>query len=134
MSGIDEVCLVSSDPELLKAHIRGLIRRKRLEHSARDSEESVPSSLSALRAPEREPPASLFEAVVVKSGLSSAHGPSTIARACKRAGVDGPMMTPNDLERALPAILQVLSLFVSSGEAERRVASIAELTRSFPRA
>ncbi|MBM7114562.1 response regulator [Archangium primigenium] len=73
-------------------------------------------------------PGSLFDAVVARCGLSPVIAPSTMTRACRKAGVEPQMLTPVSLARALPTIRDMLSIFLDAQELERRVHSIQLLT------
>jgi DNA-binding response OmpR family regulator len=72
----------------------------------------------------------LFERVISLCGLPFVIGPSTLERACKRAGVDAKTMSPGDLRRALPEIRETLALFLPRDEAERRAEALASLAAS----
>jgi hypothetical protein len=69
----------------------------------------------------------LFERVISVCGLPFVIGPSTLERACSRAGVDAKTMSPGDLRRALPEIRETLALFLPRDEAERRAEALASL-------
>jgi DNA-binding response OmpR family regulator len=75
-------------------------------------------------------PGSLLERVAAVSGLSRVIAPSTVTRACERAGVDAQSMSRADLRRALPELRQVLSLFVPPGELASRMQAIEALAGS----
>ena len=79
-------------------------------------------------APTAAVPGSLFDAVVARCGLSPVIAPSTMTRACRKAGVEPQMLTPVSLARALPTIRDMLSIFLDAQELERRVHSIQLLT------
>jgi DNA-binding response OmpR family regulator len=72
----------------------------------------------------------LFEQVAIASGLSRMVGRPAVERACRRAGADPSRMTAADLQRALPAIGQVLRAFLSPEVAEQRLSEITRLARS----
>jgi hypothetical protein len=91
----------------------------------------VPSSQHAGAGPGSAPAAgSLFDQVVAASGLSSVIGPSTIVRACLRAGIEPRSMSPEDLHRALPAIHETLRLFLTEEDSNRGIAAISQLARA----
>lgn len=73
------------------------------------------------------PPSSLLAEVIAASGLSAVIGPSTIARACRRAGVEAETLTPSGLVQALPALKETLRVFLPTHEYEQRVAAIMVL-------
>ncbi|OJH40681.1 response regulator [Cystobacter ferrugineus] len=75
---------------------------------------------------------SLFDAVVARCGLSPVIAPSTMTRACRKAGVDPQLLTPVSLARVLPTIRDMLSIFLDAQEVERRVHSIQLLTQGGP--
>lgn len=77
-------------------------------------------------------PASLFDAVVARCGLSPVIAPSTMTRACRKAGVEPQLLTPVSLVRVLPTIRDMLSIFLDAQEVERRVQSIQQLTQGSP--
>ena len=78
------------------------------------------------------PPASLFDAVVARCGLSPVIAPSTMTRACRKAGVEPQLLTPVSLVRVLPTIRDMLSIFLDPQEVERRIHSIQLLTQGAP--
>lgn len=131
-AGVDEFVVKSPELALLKVRVRALLRRKRFEHEGRGSGEWAPeSSTHAVSSRLTEIPRdSLLHRVVMESGLSAVIGPTTIARACRRVGVDAKTMSPSDLARALPTIRETIRLFLTPEETERRVRAIATLTKS----
>ena len=131
-AGVDEFVVKSPELELLKVRLRALLRRRRSEPDLRPfltAEEPPPVSSGLWHKSDEVPAGSLLHRVVMKSGLSSLIGPSTIARACRRAGVDAKSMSADDLIRAMPAIKDTLVMFLSREEAERRGEAIAALAR-----
>ena len=76
------------------------------------------------------PPGSLLYHVAIGSGIASVIGPTTVARACKRAGVDVSASSPATLERALPALRDTLRLFLREPETDRRIQKMADLLRA----
>jgi DNA-binding response OmpR family regulator len=129
-AGVDEFVVKSPELELLKVRLRALLRKKRCEAEARDSgAPSGPASSGLWRQHDAFPTDSLLYRVVTQSGLSSLIGPSTIARACQRAGVDARTMKPSDLMQAMPAIRSTLCMFLAPDEADRRAEAIAALAR-----
>ncbi|HZF51325.1 MAG TPA: response regulator [Polyangiaceae bacterium] len=134
-AGVDLFVVKSPELELLKVRVRGLLRRKRGEGpESRDAREAPKSRTisGSWRRPDDLPRETLLDRVVLESGLSSVIAPTTIARACKRVGVDAKTMSPSDLARALPMIRDTLSTFLPPEEAELRVRAIASLTRGSP--
>lgn len=73
---------------------------------------------------------SLFDALVARCGLSPVIAPSTMTRACRKAGVEPQLLTPASLARALPSIRDMLHIFLDAQEAERRIQSIQALAES----
>jgi DNA-binding response OmpR family regulator len=137
LAGVDEFVVKSPELELLRVRLRSLLRKKRLEHmNGGGPAEAPPPATGAARSSRRHADAderaiaTLFDRVIGVCGLPYVIGPSTIERACKRAGVDAKTMSPGDLWRALPAIRDTLSLFFPREEAERRVEAIASLART----
>lgn len=135
-AGADEFALKSPALEHVRVRLRALLRRRRPSThspSSPELEEAAPSTVGSRRATAKANEAnagkldSLFSQAVAASGLSHVIGPSTIERACKRAGVDARTMSPADLERALPALRDTLSMFLTRDETERRVAALAAL-------
>jgi DNA-binding response OmpR family regulator len=104
-------------------------------HPPGDVPAPKPSSPQGKRldSPHEESIKTLFERVISLCGLPFVIGPSTLERACKRAGVDAKTMSPGDLRRALPEIRETLALFLPRDEAERRAEALASLAAS-PRA
>jgi DNA-binding response OmpR family regulator len=70
---------------------------------------------------------SLLGEVVAASGLSAMLGPSTVARACRRAGVEPETLTTAGLVQALPALRETLRVFLPAHEYEQRIAAITAL-------
>lgn len=74
---------------------------------------------------------SLFERVVIESGLASVIATSVVTRACRRAGVAYPeQLTRVELIRMLPELEKTLSVFLSPHEVCERMADILKFTRS----
>jgi DNA-binding response OmpR family regulator len=132
-AGVDEFVMKSPELELLKVRLRALLRKRRSEPDLRPTlaaaEDPGPLSSGMWHRSDEVPVGSLLHRVVMKSGLSSLIGPSTIVRACRRAGVDARSMTAEDLIRAMPAIKDTLVMFLSREEAEVRSEAIASLAR-----
>jgi CheY-like chemotaxis protein len=78
------------------------------------------------------PAGSLLYRAVVQSGIAAVIGPVTVARACKRAGVDVTTSAPWALQKAVPAIRDMLGLFLTESETTRQVRKMEELLRSLP--
>src|SRR5262245_57599865 len=127
--GVDEFVIKSPEMTSLKVQLRGLLRRVRRAERARE----LPRAPSAggLGAPSVRP-GSLLEKVVAASGLSSVIGPTTIGRACRRAGVEPTSMTQGDLHRALPEIEDTLRVFFTGEERRQRFEAITALAREGP--
>jgi CheY-like chemotaxis protein len=95
------------------------------------SGELPPSSVGSVWRHQSEVPVgSLLFKASVQSGIAFVLGPLTVARACKRAGVDCGASSAATLEQALPAIRDTLRLFLSEGETESRIGKLASLLRS----
>jgi DNA-binding response OmpR family regulator len=127
-AGADDFVVKSPQLDVLRVRLRGALRRK-------TEDLPVPVPVSERRHPMASAAASaatLFEQVVIASGLSDLIGPGAIHRACRRAGVDPGTMTAADLQRALPAIRAVLSVFHPDDEATRRAEMVQALARSTP--
>jgi DNA-binding response OmpR family regulator len=94
-----------------------------------EAPEPRPSSPRSKRpeGPEEESIKTLFDRVISLCGLPFVIGPSTLERACKRAGVDAKTMSLGDLRRALPEIRETLALFLPRDEAEKRAEALASL-------
>jgi CheY-like chemotaxis protein len=75
------------------------------------------------------PQGSLLYRAAIASGIASVIGPTTVARACKRAGVDVGASSPSTLERALPALRDTLRLFLREADTERRIQKMAEILK-----
>jgi hypothetical protein len=73
--------------------------------------------------------ATLFEALVARCGLSPVIAPSTMTRACRKAGVEPQTLTPASLTKALPSIRDMLNIFLDAQEAERRIQAIQALAQ-----
>jgi len=72
----------------------------------------------------------LFNELVARCGLSPVIAPSTMTRACRKAGVEPQLLNPVTLAKALPTIRDMLHIFLDAQEAERRIQSIQALTES----
>jgi DNA-binding response OmpR family regulator len=92
-------------------------------HSAREPAPAVPA------APKTAGGSAFFDEVVARSGLSPVIAPTTIARACRRAGVDPQMLNPVSLERALPSIRHTLAIFLDEKEVEKCMVAFNTLIR-----
>jgi DNA-binding response OmpR family regulator len=92
-------------------------------HSAREPVSAVPA------APKTAGGSAFFDEVVARSGLSPVIAPTTIARACRRAGVDPQMLNPVSLERALPSIRHTLAIFLDEKEVEKCMVAFNTLIR-----
>lgn len=132
-AGVDEFVVKSPELEQLKHRVRALLRKKRAESEPRDSrppDDRLSRPGAGMWGKQAEVPRdSLLFRVVTESGLSNVIGPTTIARACKRVGVDARTMTPHDLKRALPAIQDTLRLFLPPEETDVRMRAIASLVK-----
>lgn len=129
-AGANELIVKSTELQLIKVRLRSLLKQEQGETGSGDRPSSPASAANTLwRTQEDVPRGSLLYRVVMKSGLSSLLGPSTIARACQRAGVDPRTMTAVELVRALPSIRETLSMFLTREEAKLRSDAITELAR-----
>lgn len=70
----------------------------------------------------------LFDNLVQASGLSPIFAPSTLKRACERAGVNAETMTKADLVKALPFVRRALETFMPMQDVEARMRVISKLT------
>lgn len=124
--GVDDYVIKSPELHFFKARLRAVLRSHpaKQSHAPEDAPRSAEVDLSAVLR------ISLFEQVVTASGLSSVIGPSTISRACRRAGVEPLSMSPADLIHALPAIQDTLRVFLNETEHQRRIDAIAALAES----
>jgi DNA-binding response OmpR family regulator len=98
-------------------------------HSSHSLSGSTGTSSSSAPAPGGGP-GSLFEALVARCGLSPVIAPSTMTRACRKAGVEPQLLTPASLARALPIIRDMLGIFLDAQEAERRMLAIQALAQA----
>ncbi|XXX81691.1 response regulator [Sorangium sp. So ce134] len=135
--GVDDFVLKAPELTMLRARLRSLFRSRSASAAGGGAARRAGSS------PDHPPPSSragarsaapaagsLFEQVVAVSGLSSVIGPSTIVRACLRAGIEPWSMSPEDLHRALPAIRETLRMFLTEEDSERGIAAISLLARA----
>jgi len=142
---VDAFCSKTEDIEVLRAQVRTELRRRaeseqQAAHGtpARVSQTGLPaiSPASATSAPAASAPASvgghgnLFNELVARCGLSPVIAPSTMTRACRKAGVEPQLLNPVTLAKALPTIRDMLHIFLDAQEAERRIQSIQALTES----
>ncbi|PTL80633.1 PleD family two-component system response regulator [Vitiosangium sp. GDMCC 1.1324] len=149
---VDAFCSKTEDIEVLRAQVRTELRRRaeseqsapgtpaapHLPHAAAPAAPvahahatpvaHAPHAAPATPAPSvGSPHGSLFDALVARCGLSPVIAPSTMARACRKAGVEPQLLTPASLARALPSIRDMLHIFLDAQEAERRIQSIQAL-------
>jgi DNA-binding response OmpR family regulator len=145
---VDAFCSKTEDIEVLRAQVRTELRRRaESEQQPAPSPRAPSGSHPVVPSPVMHaaavvpaapvpsagaPPGSLFDAVVARSGLSPVIAPSTMTRACRKAGVEPQMLTPASLARALPSIRDMLHIFLDAQEAERRIQSIQALAQSGP--
>ncbi|WP_437338722.1 response regulator [Sorangium sp. So ce394] len=137
--GVDDFVLKAPELTMLRSRLRSLFRNRpapaagggaAARRAGSSPDLPPPSSRAGSRARSVFPGAgSLFDQVVAVSGLSSVIGPSTIVRACRRAGIEPWSMSPEDLHRALPAIRETLRMFLSEEDSERGIAAISLLAR-----
>lgn len=148
---VDAFCSKTEDIEVLRAQVRTELRRRaeseQQQHPPAPMPRTpsgahhpvIPAPVSHAAPPVVPPPApapsvgalpgALFEALVARCGLSPVIAPSTMTRACRKAGVDPQMLTPASLTRALPSIRDMLHIFLDAQEAERRIQSIQALAQ-----
>ncbi len=153
---VDAFCSKTEDIEVLRAQVRTELRR-RAESEASASAAPAPAPVSAhthahahahpvapvapvVSAPTVAPAApapsskalhgSLFDELVARCGLSPVIAPSTMTRACRKAGVEPQLLNPVTLAKALPSIRDMLHIFLDAQEAERRIQSIQTLAQS----
>lgn len=152
---VDAFCSKTEDIEVLRAQVRTELRRRSESESAaavpavsaapaRPSRSGLPAvssaavssatMASASPAPAPAPAASatfgsVFDALVARCGLSPVIAPSTMARACRKAGVEPQLLTPASLAKALPSIRDMLHIFLDAQEAERRIQAIQALAQ-----
>ncbi|WP_437819988.1 response regulator [Sorangium sp. So ce1078] len=137
--GVDDFVLKAPELTMLRARLRSLLRSRPApaagggappRRAGSSPDHAPPSTRAGTGTRSVIPPAgSLFERVVAVSGLSSVIGPSTIVRACRRAGIEPWSMSPEDLHRALPAIHETLRMFLNEEDSERGIAAISLLAR-----
>ncbi|XXY49246.1 response regulator [Sorangium sp. So ce269] len=136
--GVEDFVLKAPELTMLKSRLRGLFRHKPAlgaagggapPRRAGSSPDQAPASSRTGSLGVVSASNSLFERVVAVSGLSSVIGPSTIVRACRRAGIEPRSMSPEDLHRALPAIHETLRMFLNEEDSERGIAAISMLAR-----
>lgn len=151
---VDAFCSKTEDIEVLRAQVRTELRRRAESEQAAAPSAPASSSPAPLHLPRAAAPAaaplahaapvappahapsvgsvhgSLFDALVARCGLSPVIAPSTMTRACRKAGVEPQLLTPTSLARALPTIRDMLHIFLDAQEAERRVQAIQALAES----
>jgi len=128
-AGVNEFAVKSTELAALRVRVRVLIGRSDTpSQRARPPLDSAPDDVPSTR-PRTLPPQSLIDLVVAASGLSSLVARSAIERACQHAGVDTRVLTPADIERALPHIQRVLSFFLAPEDAKARADAIEKLGR-----
>ncbi|XXT24885.1 response regulator [Sorangium sp. So ce429] len=135
--GVEDFVLKAPELTMLKSRLRGLFRHKPAlgaaggapPRRAGSSPDQAPASSRTGSLGVVSASGSLFDRVVAVSGLSSVIGPSTIVRACRRAGIEPRSMSPEDLHRALPAIHETLRMFLNEEDSERGIAAISMLAR-----
>jgi DNA-binding response OmpR family regulator len=125
-AGAEEVVFATATFGLLRIRLRSLLRKKRREAEPKVASDEHPGGSAHPPAPD----ASLFSQVVAASGLLPSIAPSTIERACRRAGVmDAKTLSPVALSRALPLIRESLGELLSPAEVARRMKSITTLAK-----
>ena len=148
---VDAFCSKTEDIEVLRAQVRTELRRRAESEgpapaapapapvSSRHSSPgmpAVPAPAAPAPAPAAPAPAakalhgSLFDELVARCGLSPVIAPSTMTRACRKAGVEPQMLNPVTLAKALPSIRDMLHIFLDAQEAERRIQSIQALAHA----
>jgi DNA-binding response OmpR family regulator len=147
---VDAFCSKTEDIEVLRAQVRTELRRRAESEATppppvappppRISSTSIPAVSPAVAAPAAAPAAaapatkalqgSLFDELVARCGLSPVIAPSTMTRACRKAGVEPQLLNPVTLAKALPSIRDMLHIFLDAQEADRRIQSIQALTQS----
>lgn len=147
---VDAFCSKTEDIEVLRAQVRTELRRRAESeqaaaapatpatspHPSRSTPTVAPLAHVTPVAPPAHAPSvgsvhgSLFDALVARCGLSPVIAPSTMTRACRKAGVEPQLLTPTSLARALPTIRDMLHIFLDAQEAERRVQAIQALAES----
>ncbi len=145
---VDAFCSKTEDIEVLRAQVRTELRRRaeseqQAAHGTptRVSQTGLPAVSPASATPRSAPAASapasagaahgnLFNELVARCGLSPVIAPSTMTRACRKAGVEPQLLNPVTLAKALPTIRDMLHIFLDAQEAERRIQSIQALTES----
>ncbi|WNG35051.1 response regulator [Archangium violaceum] len=148
---VDAFCSKTEDIEVLRAQVRTELRRRaESEQSASGSGSLATPHLPHAHAVAPIAPVthvapavsttpapsvggahgSLFDALVARCGLSPVIAPSTMTRACRKAGVEPQLLTPASLARALPSIRDMLHIFLDAQEAERRIQSIQALAEA----
>jgi DNA-binding response OmpR family regulator len=150
--GVDRYVKKSSELPVLKALLRSLMFKEEPRAAGAAgattglaagswASESPPQSSNDVAEPKSSrsgaelrdqsiPPTSLLAEVIAASGLSAVIGPSTVARACRRAGVDPETLTPSGLVQALPSLKETLRVFLPAHEYEQRIAAIMALANS----
>jgi len=83
--------------------------------------EGPPSVGSAWRNQDDVPLGSLLYRALLQSGVAGVIGPVTVARACRRAGVETRSSSPAALMKALPALRDTLRLFLTGEETDRHI-------------
>jgi DNA-binding response OmpR family regulator len=147
--GVDTFFSKTDSFEMLRVQVRTELRRRVEGETPASSSHEVPAVTSSTPRPAaahhapapREPAAApvakpvggggsaFFDEVVARSGLSPVIAPTTIARACRRAGVDPQMLNPVSLERALPSIRHTLAIFLEEKEVEKCMVAFNTLIR-----
>ncbi|HEX8823626.1 MAG TPA: response regulator [Archangium sp.] len=141
---VDAFCSKTEDIEVLRAQVRTELRRRaEAEQHAQGAPAPAPTSPGAPTGPvaSAAPAAtpapssgaahgSLFDELVARCGLSPVIAPSTMTRACRKAGVEPQSLNAVTLAKALPSIRDMLHIFLDAQEAERRIQSIQALAES----
>jgi CheY-like chemotaxis protein len=151
---VDAFCSKTEDIEVLRAQVRTELRRRAESEGAISGGPAAPAHPSSSHAHPAVPAApvvaapavapaapaapvapaakalhgSLFDELVARCGLSPVIAPSTMTRACRKAGVEPQLLNPVTLAKALPSIRDMLNIFLDAQEAERRIQSIQALT------
>jgi CheY-like chemotaxis protein len=84
---------------------------------------------SAWRNQDDVPSGSMLYRALLQSGVAGVIGPVTVARACRRAGVETSSTSATALMKALPALRDTLRLFLTGEETERHIKKLESVLR-----
>jgi len=123
----DDFLIKQYDMELLNTRLREILRKAALRPKRKSDRISIP------KLPEAQAQATgskVYEQALVLTGLSHWVARLAMSRACISAAVSPATMTSDDLQRLLPALGEVLRLFMAPEDAAAKLQALKEFAES----